>query len=396
MSSKDCYLVFGCVRNENCMYGHIVWECENTFDCVYAFSSQWCSNSVDIVGCYDVHFSQESTNCRESYFLYDCRNCNNCFCCFNLRSKKYCIFNKQYSKEHYYKEIKKLLPLHNKNIRKYNSLLEKQDKIMPNFYQSQSENVTGNHAYFSNNCEYSFDIKRCEDSAYCFTVLEAQNCHDMSFVGGPNRFCFQCLTTSNCENTICSHCTINCSNTAYSEFCHNCSDIIACNGLRNAKYCILNKQYSKEEYFILKEKIMNNNNWGEFFKESPFAFNESIAFEYFDLRKEEILKKGYKWKDEIEKTRCEINYVEKIDLNKVYNCEQTNKKYKYTKKEVEFYNKMSLPIPEGSYIARHRHLMQKRNKRILIDGECEECKNKISKFSEEKSYCLNCYNNFLV
>ena len=41
--------------------------------------------------------------------------------------------------------------------------------------------------------------------------------------------------------------------------------------------------------------------WGEFFpiSLSPFAYNETVAQEYFPLTKEEAIKKGYKWKDKI-------------------------------------------------------------------------------------------------
>src|SRR5262249_53025191 len=33
--SKDCYLIFGCIRSEGCLYGHIVWDCTNCLDSLY-------------------------------------------------------------------------------------------------------------------------------------------------------------------------------------------------------------------------------------------------------------------------------------------------------------------------------------------------------------------------
>jgi hypothetical protein len=99
----------------------------------------------------------------------------------------------------------------------------------------------------------------------------------------------------------------------YSNNCHNCSNLFACVGLRSKQYCILNKQYTKEEYEELVPKIIQHMNdmpyvdkmgrvyeYGEFFPPelSPFSYNETIAQEYFPLTKEEAINQGYSWKEE--------------------------------------------------------------------------------------------------
>jgi hypothetical protein len=76
-----------------------------------------------------------------------------------------------------------------------------------------------------------------------------------------------------------------------------------CSGLRNEEYMFLNKKYSKEEYEELVPKIIKHMNdmpyidskgrvykYGEFFPSelSPFAYNETIAQEYFSKTKNEI------------------------------------------------------------------------------------------------------------
>ena len=98
----------------------------------------------------------------------------------------------------------------------------------------------------------------------------------------------------------------------YSFNCRSSSNLFACIGLRNKSYCILNKQYTKEEYEKLVPKIIEHMNqmpyidkkgrvykYGEFFPPelSPFSYNETIAQEYFPLSKDEALAKGYSWKD---------------------------------------------------------------------------------------------------
>ena len=72
-------------------------------------------------------------------------------------------------------------------------------------------------------------------------------------------------------------------------------------GLKRKKYCILNKQYTCEEYEKLREKIVKDmvarEEYGEFFPREmcPYGYNETVAMEYFPIEKEEAVKKGFKW-----------------------------------------------------------------------------------------------------
>ncbi len=67
------------------------------------------------------------------------------------------------------------------------------------------------------------------------------------------------------------------------------SNCFLCVNLENKKYCILNKQYSKEEYEVLVPQIIEHmqktGEWGEFFPVclSPFGYNETVAQEHFKL-----------------------------------------------------------------------------------------------------------------
>lgn len=69
----------------------------------------------------------------------------------------------------------------------------------------------------------------------------------------------------------------------YVENCHSSRDLFGCSGIRHGKYCILNKEYSKKEYFKLKDKLIEHmkktEEWGEYFpsKMSHFGYNETIV-----------------------------------------------------------------------------------------------------------------------
>ena len=81
----------------------------------------------------------------------------------------------------------------------------------------------------------------------------------------------------------------------YSDSCSSSNHLFGCIGLRNKSYCILNKQYTKEEYEVLVPRIiehmMKTGEWGEFFPAtlSPFGYNETVAMEYFPLSREAVL-----------------------------------------------------------------------------------------------------------
>jgi len=73
--------------------------------------------------------------------------------------------------------------------------------------------------------------------------------------------------------------------------------MFGCASIRDKQYCILNKQYTREEYEKLVpqiiEKMQADGERGEFLPEriSPFGYNETVANEYFPLSKEEAIQK---------------------------------------------------------------------------------------------------------
>ncbi len=416
--SKNCYLVFGCVRSENCLYGHIVWDSQNCIDGLYLYRCEWCSNSTDLVDCYDVHFSTECSNCSESYFLHDCRGCQHCFGSTNLRNKQYYFLNKKYTKEEYAENLKKYFSPTPSNIANGEKWLEKEKKekvIFPEKFSLKCEECSGNHIYESKNVKESFDAKKSEDSKFLFTAYEEKNCYDISFTAGKSEFCIDSLTMFNVQNILFSHFLNGTSDAAYSEFCFSSSNLFGCIGLRNAHYCIFNTQYSKEEYFTLRTKIIEHmkrtGEWGEFFptKLSPFGYNETVANEYFPLTKEEVLQKGWKWKDDepsAEYSGEKIQIPERIEdisddiLGKILTCEQCSKNYRLVKPELQLYKKIKLPIPKTCPNCRHSKRMNLRTPRNLFKRNCSNCSKNIettySPQRPEKVFCEKCYEQSII
>jgi len=415
LDSKNCYMIFGSVGSEDCLYGHIVWRSKSCVDCLYAYESEECSHCLDLTNCYSVHYSQEVANCRESYFLYDCKGCSNCFCCYNLRNSQYCWDNQQLSRGEYEKRISSIFPLSRvKKDECYSWLIKMKNyvAIHPANIIIQSENVTGNHLYYSKNLIECFDVKRSEDASHSYTGQSVYNSSDISFSGGDVRWCVDCITLTRCEECFYSHYLGDCNSTYYSEFCFSSSNIFGCIGLKRQNNCILNKQYSSEEYQRLKEKLIlqmrKNGEWGEFFpgQNSFFAYNEAIVQDYLPLSKEEALSSGYSWNDELDRpapkqaiaasnipTWAPDDYSE--ILGKSFICPDSGRGFKFITQELNFYKKMKLPLPTSSFYARNLSRMRLRNTRVLKETNCIRCHNAIKTTAAEdvfdRVYCEECY-----
>lgn len=92
--------------------------------------------------------------------------------------------------------------------------------------------------------------------------------------------------------------------------------------------------------------MKNRGEWGEFFPTtmSPQAYNDTVAYEYWPLSKEEVLRRGWRWQEERGGTRGKE--IESNDLlKKVLKCETCGLNFKYQKKELEILSSFSLPLP---------------------------------------------------
>jgi len=99
-------------------------------------------------------------------------------------------------------------------------------------------------------------------------------------------------------------------NCEYSAYLFSSSDCFGCSGLKKKQHCILNKQYTKEEYEELVSKIKKHMDempyidskgliykYGEFFpiEFSPFGYNNTIAMQHFPITPDEAKEKNYLW-----------------------------------------------------------------------------------------------------
>ena len=151
--------------------------------------------------------------------------------------------------------------------------------------------------------------------------------------------------------------------------------------------------------------MKTTNEWGEFFPTalSPYAYNETVANEYFPMPKEQVIEKGFTWRDPDQKDYQKqtfnlpdnLNEISDKILNEILACTTCGKNYKITSHELKFYHQFNLPIPRKCNDCRHNDRIVLRNPRKLFDRKCSKCQSDIyttyTPDRPEVVYCEKCY-----
>lgn len=413
LNQKNSYLVFGGSNNEDCIYGKFIPGCKDCVDNYSVYYSELCYEGVSCERCYNCKFLINSRNCSDCIMIENCQSCQNCIGCFGLQAKQYYVFNQFIGKEKYEEIIKDYQALTTAKIiflrNKLNEIKSKLPHVSTNIFAS--EDCTGDNIYNSKNCHYAFNINGCEDCKYIFFSPKSSNTYDSTF-NAPDgvRFCYNVCSSVGVESGITTFYLWYGSNILYSTASHYCDNILGCVGLKHKKYCILNKQYSKEAYEKLVPKIVahmvKTGEWGEYFNYdlSLFGYNETVAQEYYPLTKDQALQLGANWQQEDQKEQYQgaafkppenINEVNESICNQILTCEATGKNYKIIPQELKFYKKMGLPIPNLSPDQRHLKRLALHNPLKLWTRNCAKCGQAIqTSFNPKRPeivYCQNCY-----
>ena len=414
---KDCYLIAEVDYNEHCYYGNRLYHSKNLVDCSTTYDSELCYESIYCRKCYGLRFCRECQNCSESFFLEDCIGCRDCIGCINQRQKQYMILNKQRTKEEYEKEKAALKLNTDKGLQSIRKISDEFFATQPHrsLQNDHNERSTGNHLYDSKNCDDCYDSKDLEDCVRCVRVFSVKSSMDYNSWGDKSELMYQCSASGdNAYNLkFCTTCTTNISNLEYCAHCSGCCDCFGCAGLRKKKYCIFNKQYTKEEFAKLREKLIahmkKTGEWGEFLPKSlcPFAYNETIAMEYFPLAKKEALKRGYTWRDpsdeKLNVTKVipaaqlpqSITEVPDDVLNWAVTCIVSKRPFRIIKQDLAYYRQMDLPLPRKHPDVRHNERISGRSGIKLFPRACGKCgKEMQTTYGPERKeivYCEECY-----
>ncbi len=437
LNAKNCYYCSSLDTGEDCSYcftGNI--RIKNCLDLHQSIDDEFSYELVDCLKCNRLLFGQNCEGCVDSMFLYDCRNCTNCFGCVGLRNKQYCIWNEQHSREDYLEQMKQL------RAGSYQTLLAAKEKFeelklrVPRKFAviQKAENVSGDDILNARNCHQCFVVRNSvENLKYCYRVWE--NSKDIwdGFVAWRGSEMMYEVVSCTGQRIYFSAYIWGGNDIFYSYNCFDCNNIFGCVGLRSKSYCIFNTQYSKEEYEVLIaqiiEKMKIDGEYGEFFPASisPFAYNETVAQDYFPKIKDDAQASGYRWRDAEEKNYNVTMKSEAIPdgiaeasddiLKEVIECahqgvcsEQCATAFRLTSDELVFYRTMKLPLPRLCPSCRHYGRVKLKNPLRLWNRTCTcerdththsgPCSNTFqTPYSPERSemiYCEECYNAEIV
>ncbi len=431
---KNCYLVYASFEVEDLTYCSRIVGSKNSFDLLVANLSTQCYDDTKCGSLNRVFFSYDSDESVNCAFLYACKNMIDSLGCINMRNKSNCIFNQQYTKEEYAKERAKYDFGSYKGLTEFRKKFAEFIKQYPRRYGliHKSLNSVGDTIFNSKNVYMGFDIYGgLEDCRYVIHGWDhTRDVYDGFGFGANLSNSYEIIDTGKeATRNLFSVFTHSCQNVNYTYACQNSKDLFGCVGLRSKQYCILNKQYTKEEYETLVPKIIEHMNdmpyldkrgrvykYGEFFPTelSLFAYNETIAQEYYPKNKSAILEAGYNWREpDTKQYKITLQPADLPDhikdvsddiLNQVIACEHEGKcneqcmgAFKITPFELEFYKKMNLALPRLCSNCRHYHRLSQRNPFKLWDRQCAKCgkdiKTSYSPDRPEIVYCESCYNN---
>lgn len=333
---------------------------------------------------------------------------------WNLRNKKYCIENVEYSKEEYEEKLKSFnLGSHaavQSLQKRFKEIIQKEAVHRQNF-NFRTTNSEGNYLLNTKNCHNCNTISDSEDCYNCIRGLEEKTNIDANG-------CFVTELSGNSSCCVGGGYAIKYSAwspSRYSEYldvCIECENCFGCVGLKKKKYCILNKQYEKEEYEKLKNKIIADmKQSGEYGKFLPYSmsagpFNFSTSFLYFPkTKKEDILKLGGYWHD-VDESHIEGMRTSELpdDIKDVPNdiiktaliCPETGWRFNIAENELIFYKENNIPLPRYHFDVRTRNALEYLTVLKPYPYICIYCKKDIdayyrTEWGYQKIACEECY-----
>jgi len=426
-NNKNVYMSFCVFDGENIMYSN--WVMKNSRECIDCSfinkKGERLYEVIDSQSCYQCQYGIFLKDCSSCYYCYDCKGCTDCFMSSNLRNKSYVFQNQQYSREDYLEKIKALNLSSFATREELNIEFENLRNGAFHKYVMNERNVNsiGSLLYDCKNITKSFEVSSGEDCKYIYGGIEIKDSMDIYHVGYNIELCYECQGGTRISNSQFCHLCYDDMNIMYCDTCQNSQNLFGCVSVKKGEYMIFNKKYSKEEYFVLKEQIINHmkqtKEYGEFFPPSiaPVYYNETQGNLYMPMSKEEVLARGWKWEDNTPGTFGKetissadiIDVIEDIPdtyLNEILSCISCSKNYNLAKDELIFYRKENIPLPRSCPNCRYKRRFDLRPQRKLWHRACMcdqrghlhgeiHCQNEFETSyapnRPEKVYCEACY-----
>ncbi len=346
-----------------------------------------------------------------------------------LRHKKYCYKSQEYSKEEYEKILASYrldtysgVECAKKEFTEF--ILKTPRKFATN---TNCFACTGDLLINSRNSKFCFNIQKAENDKWIENADSPKDSYDLS-VGGELSLCYEGITCDHSSKNLFGIFSWKDMEVMYTHHCHSSKYLFGCASLRNAEYCILNKQYTKESFDELRTKIIAQMSdvpyvdaqniayrFGEFYPAelSYFGYNETQAQASFPLSKDAVLAKGWKWQENLQRTVGKetvatenipdsIHEVQDSITKDILACIECKRNFRILEQELDLYRRMQVPLPRRCFNCRQDARLAKRNPYKLWHRNCMNagCQNEFeTSYAPDRAeivYCERCYNAEVV
>ena len=411
--NKNCYMCAGTGRAENCYYCNRVVYCKECVSCFDIYKCELCYECIQCTDCYTVKHSEQCFNSNNLDYCYDCQSCGDCFGCVGLRGSNFCILNKEYEKEEYQKKVEE----YKQNIDEFLKQFEELKLKVPRRFARliNCERSTGNHLENCVDVNDAFMVHDGNNLKYIHIATQLKDAMDIT-VDDNTELSYEICGADSNNSVFCSNLVWFSSYAWYCRNCFNSKYLFGCVSLKKNNYCILNKDYGSEEAFETEKKkivehMRKTGEWGQFFPHelSPFAYNESIASLYFPMKKEEVEKNGWLWREDDTKTKGketikteDIPDITKADdslVKQIFACTKCETNYKILKPEFDLHKSFKENIPTICPHCRNLDQIHKLDPLQLWHRKCmkQGCNKEFaSTYAPERKeivYCEECYKN---
>lgn len=425
---RNCYLCFKSDYAENSAYLNTITNLKECFDVAFSYYSELSYNSVNLTKCYQTFDSRDCSDSHDIYFSENLLGCSHCIGCVNLRNKKYHVFNQPYTKEEYEKifnefDLGSYIKRKDFEKRAQSEMLKFPRK---EYHGWKNTDISGDYIVNSKNVKETFFSSNCENVKFSQLLKAgpAANCYDYTMFALNAEWIYEsCWVGLQVNNVKFSDWCYKDHDIEYCFGCHGAGNLFGCVGIRNSEYCILNKQYSKNEYEELVGKIKDQMNsmpytdkkgrvykYGEYLPPefSPWPYNETTGIEWFNLTKEDAEEQGYWWQEpdkrEFQAATTEIpDHIKDVSneiLKAILKCSSCGRNYQIIEKELNFYQKYQIPIPRECPLCRDFRRIRSLNPMELHDRQCAKCQKNIKTSyapnRPEIVYCETCYQNEVI
>lgn len=387
VGSKNAYLSFSNIESDGSVYSKNVDYSKDCVDNFQVANSELLYDCVNVRESYHCAFLTRSQNCTDCYLGRDLTDCQDCFGCVNLKHKRFYWFNEPLNEEEYRKRFSEAFS-DRAHLLQYVKQCTEHDKSNPVEYAMirKSEQCIGDVMSSSRNIRQGYQLRETENSGDLFRVYNSKEVYRCSYQKN-GEYSYEVMAGPGMSYSVSLSMCPETENSFYSHFCQSASSVFGCVGLRNKRYCILNTQYSKEGYEVLKAEIVSNmkaaGEWGEFFPErySPHGYNDTIAYEYFPLTKEKAMNRGWRWEEqqggtfgkETIQPEAVPNAIEQTTnsiTKEILRCTSCNKNYRIQPKELESLHSHHLPVPLTCQDCRFAERFKRDNLPCLYHRQC--------------------------